>query len=371
LISACLNQPRSRSPPSWTPTRSRGDRRAGRPARRLSHRGVLVRSSRTLEALGRIDVVCFDKTGTLTEGRLSVTRLASADVDLDEADPFARRLLTAAARACPAVTCEHIGTVPHATDRAVLEAANKLSDVDHRNNWRLRAELPFETNRGYALALGDADGGPLLVVKGAPEVVLPLCGSVTGPDSGTEKLTPGRRDAAQQTVQRLAAEGLRVLAVAERGDGLPPGDEVTDEVVADLTLLGLVGVASPAVRSSARQGREGVNRLLTLRDGLGLASSGVEAEGRAAGHDLLERRPAVLRLYRHRDGLALAGIDGELPRLSLADVVQAPCLEVVTDAVGAHVVALLGNGHGHRLRGLRPARCGRTRGQRSLASWWT
>lgn len=41
-------------------------------ARRLSRCGVLVRSPRTLEALGRVDVVCFDKTGTLTEGRLEV-----------------------------------------------------------------------------------------------------------------------------------------------------------------------------------------------------------------------------------------------------------------------------------------------------------
>ncbi|WP_051054122.1 HAD-IC family P-type ATPase [Frankia sp. QA3] len=39
-------------------------------ARRLARLGVLVRSSRTVEALGRVDTVCFDKTGTLTEGRL-------------------------------------------------------------------------------------------------------------------------------------------------------------------------------------------------------------------------------------------------------------------------------------------------------------
>src|SRR5213078_170959 len=102
-------------------------------ARRLSRQGVLVRSSRTLEALGRIDVVCFDKTGTLTKGKLSVARLATPDGD---------RLLLAAARACPRV--ENIRKVPHATDRAVLEAAEGLPDDD----WELKAELPFETNRG-------------------------------------------------------------------------------------------------------------------------------------------------------------------------------------------------------------------------------
>src|SRR4051812_5026656 len=47
-------------------------------ARRLSRRGVLVRSSRTVEALGRVDTICFDKTGTLTEGRLRLRRGARA-----------------------------------------------------------------------------------------------------------------------------------------------------------------------------------------------------------------------------------------------------------------------------------------------------
>src|SRR5205085_9846556 len=39
-------------------------------ARRLSREGALVRNARTIEALGRVDVLCFDKTGTLTEGRI-------------------------------------------------------------------------------------------------------------------------------------------------------------------------------------------------------------------------------------------------------------------------------------------------------------
>ncbi len=68
-------------------------------ARRLSRSGVLVRSSRTLEALGRVDVVCFDKTGTLTEGRPAVTRLAWSDAELEH--PHAHGLLDTAARACP------------------------------------------------------------------------------------------------------------------------------------------------------------------------------------------------------------------------------------------------------------------------------
>ncbi len=41
-------------------------------ARRLSARGALVRNPRTIEPLGRVDVLCFDKTGTLTRGRIAL-----------------------------------------------------------------------------------------------------------------------------------------------------------------------------------------------------------------------------------------------------------------------------------------------------------
>ncbi|HVQ98601.1 MAG TPA: HAD-IC family P-type ATPase, partial [Mycobacterium sp.] len=47
-------------------------------ARRLTNFGALVRVPRSVEALGRVDVVCFDKTGTLSENRLRVTQVHPA-----------------------------------------------------------------------------------------------------------------------------------------------------------------------------------------------------------------------------------------------------------------------------------------------------
>jgi cation-transporting ATPase I len=63
--------------------------------------------------------------------------------------------------------------------------------------------LAFEAARGYAAAVGRAEDGPrVLVVKGAPETVLPACADL-----------PSR---ASDTSHALAGDGLRVLAVAER-----------------------------------------------------------------------------------------------------------------------------------------------------------
>ncbi|NEC82039.1 cation-translocating P-type ATPase, partial [Streptomyces sp. SID7958] len=93
-------------------------------ARRLSRRGVLVRTPRTLEALGRVDTVCFDKTGTLTENRLRLVRAATADGTVHAPDAEdALPVLRLAARACPQEETGQGRRVAHATDEAVLDVA--------------------------------------------------------------------------------------------------------------------------------------------------------------------------------------------------------------------------------------------------------
>ncbi|MET8244188.1 cation-translocating P-type ATPase [Streptomyces sp. NPDC005202] len=166
-------------------------------ARRLSRGGVLVRTPRTLEALGRMDTICFDKTGTLTENRLRLVRVSDADGTVRAVgDAASADTLRAAARACPRLNGGSDRPV-HATDEAVLDAAGPDPD------WTQLEGLPFEAARGYAAAVGRVGDGPrVLVVKGAPETVLPAC-------SG---LPPHAADAAHA----LAGDGLRVLAVAER-----------------------------------------------------------------------------------------------------------------------------------------------------------
>ncbi|HEV2639152.1 MAG TPA: cation-translocating P-type ATPase [Actinocrinis sp.] len=194
-------------------------------ARRLSRHGILVRSSRTLEALGRVDTLCFDKTGTLTEGKLKVTRLASLDGEVGLSGVVGERLLRTAARACPQPDVASGRPVAHATDGAVLEAAQTNNTPD--TAWQLVAELPFESNRGYSASLGTDSGRLQLAVKGAPEVMLSACTTVLsrpagkngskadGEVPGPVALTPARRRAALDAIAGLAGTGLRVLAIAE------------------------------------------------------------------------------------------------------------------------------------------------------------
>ncbi|MBF6300300.1 cation-translocating P-type ATPase [Nocardia amamiensis] len=152
-------------------------------ARRLTRAGALVRTPRSVEALGRVDVVCFDKTGTLSENRLRVTRVHAA-TGLSDDD-----VLVHAVRATPHANGE---SHEHATDRAVAEAGR------HLDRGESAAHLPFRSGRPFSASVC----GEQLSIKGAPEVVLAACA-----DADEE---------VQRQVRKMAAEGLRVIAVATR-----------------------------------------------------------------------------------------------------------------------------------------------------------
>ncbi|MEW2254382.1 cation-translocating P-type ATPase [Streptomyces sp. NPDC047869] len=190
-------------------------------ARRLSRDGVLVRTPRTLEALGRMDTVCFDKTGTLTENRLRLVRVWGAGGGVCAADDAAAaETVRAAARACPRLNGGSERPV-HATDEAVLDAAGEDP------GWTQLEGLPFEAARGYAAAVGrTGDGVRVLVVKGAPETVLPAC----------RDLPPHASEGAHV----LAGDGLRVLAVA--GRRLAEGEVAAGVLEEPLRELGFTGL---------------------------------------------------------------------------------------------------------------------------------
>ncbi|MEJ2856342.1 MULTISPECIES: cation-translocating P-type ATPase [unclassified Saccharothrix] len=205
-------------------------------ARRLADHGALVRNPRTIEALGRVDVLCFDKTGTLTEGRLTVSRVdngrrGAAPGALDDT---LRAVLAAGVRATP--SADDPSDLVHQTDRAVLEGARtaRVRATTGRRGWAAVEVLPFEPSRGYHATLGR---GGLLSVKGAPEVVLPRC-----------DLDDRTRKQWEKRVLRLAGQGHRVLAVAEK-TGFQ-GSSVTDDDVQGLRPLGFLALSDP-VRDAA------------------------------------------------------------------------------------------------------------------------
>ncbi|GAB2811845.1 hypothetical protein GCM10022221_06700 [Actinocorallia aurea] len=234
-------------------------------ARRLTRRGALVRNPATIEALGRVDVLCFDKTGTLTEGRLRL-RVVSDGVDSAEVEDLPDRLVEVVAvamRAGPELNGER---PPHPTDRAVMYAVDELGLGARMERWERLDELPFEPARGYHAVLGSSSTGRWLSVKGAPELVLDKCATWQRDGEGRPFDAVARARVAEE-IEALARRGFRVLAVADRA---APERLLTEEDVKDLVFLGLLCIADPvrptAAAAVARLRTAGVGIIMITGD---------------------------------------------------------------------------------------------------------
>lgn len=190
--------------------------------RKILKRNGLVKRLLAVESLGSVTVICTDKTGTLTEGRMRVNRANLIDEE--------RALQTM-------VLCNNLeGPV----DIALWEFAEKQMQVHPQelfdSSQRLAEEL-FTSETKYMITEMTSNifqGEHTFFLKGAPEIVLGMSDGSTG-----------ERQRILAQVDEWAGEGLRLLGLACRQDG------VIDNY-SGYTWLGLLGMEDP-VRQGVRE----------------------------------------------------------------------------------------------------------------------
>ncbi|MFF8968160.1 HAD-IC family P-type ATPase [Streptomyces sp. NPDC014995] len=324
-------------------------------ARRLSTRDTLVRSASTIEALGRTDVLCFDKTGTLTEGRISLQQVSDGleHRPPDRLTPALRRIVATAALAGPRGPASGLA---HPTDRAIAAGAELLGTTPARaaglgtDAWERVAELPFEPGRGYHAVLGRSDSQTRIVIKGAPEVVLARCDRIRR-DGADVAFAERQREEFEAEIDRLARQGLRVLAVAEHvlaPDA--PRDEAALARFSDLSelgldrlcLLGLLGLADP-VRATAA---ESVRRLAAAGVHVVMLTGDHPSTAAAIARELRPEEEPRLMTGAELDALDDTALAGALTDVSVfARVTPAHKVRVVTALRSAgRIVAVTGDG---------------------------
>jgi cation-transporting ATPase I len=220
-------------------------------ADRLSKQGALVRNARSIEALGRVDVLCIDKTGTLTEGRVELSFVSDGEETspLSELSSAGKSVLAAALRAAPDF---RLGPSTQDPMDAALARAGKLRSIgaEYEGAGLVRCEdLAFEAGRGYQAVSYRAADRVQVAVKGSPETVLRFAEHW---QRGEERIAVDRALRAEllAKAREFARRGLRVLAICDRSYAATELVDLTK--LETLIFRGFVAFSDPVRRTSAQ-----------------------------------------------------------------------------------------------------------------------
>ncbi|KAK5710714.1 hypothetical protein LTR15_012870 [Elasticomyces elasticus] len=279
-------------------------------ARRMKKADVLPKSLATVEMLGCVQVICSDKTGTLTKNQMSVTtvgfldrKLTVEEVQRDEKDapPLAMTEMYRAAHLCNEATFDPLSlakpieerlTQGNPTDGAVLRFAESgVVGSSIRDAYLQLAQVPFNSKNKFAMTLhedrtaGSGSPGGLLIVKGAPDVLLPHCSHYRSYEGVVRPLDEAAKQRFNELQSSLSRNAERVLMFSQRSyavgaDTKQAGFEqkLVDEGMADLVIIGVVGIFDPprpeAAETVAACRRAGI-RFMMMTGDFGLTGAAI------------------------------------------------------------------------------------------------
>jgi Ca2+-transporting ATPase len=336
---------------------------------RMARRNVIVRRLVAVESLGSCTCIASDKTGTLTVNQLTVRRVQFPDqppweltgeglvpegtfvlpqgATMVEHTASLERLCRAVVLANEAVLArrddEWLGQ-GDTVDVALLVLAHKagVTQAEAQANAPQLAAIPYESEARFAASLYRADGAPRAAVKGAVETVLGMCARMTSAEGDIELAA----DTVLSQAQALAADGYRVLAIADGSVALPQGAVFSREHLSGLCFLGLVAMTDP-LRPEAKDAvdachRAGIRVVMVTGDHPATAFAVARELGLAEKPDQVATGGALADAARHGE----RAFDADVREaLVFARIEPQQKLEIVAALQRAgHFVAVTGDG---------------------------
>jgi sodium/potassium-transporting ATPase subunit alpha len=240
----------------------------------LKRNKVLCKSLKTVETLGAVNVICSDKTGTLTKNVMRVTEflVGKESVSASEAPKVygqhagLQKLADVSAACNDAEFDASMVNQPvadrkvngDATDSAILRFAESMKPASQiRSGFRSIFKIAFNSKNKFAIhvAKPETETAPWLMIKGAPDILLPRCGAYINSRGFVERLEEADRQSLERQKDEWSSQGRRVILLAQKPiDGLvfdpveQPREyerDIMGRATSELCLVGLIAIVDP------------------------------------------------------------------------------------------------------------------------------
>ena len=249
----------------------------------MSKKKTIVKRLNSIQTFGQMNILCTDKTGTLTEDEIVLEKY------MDVVGNENIRILK------HAFLNSYFQTgLKNLIDVAIISRAEKEKLNILKEKYVREDEIPFDfSRRRMSVVLRDENGKRQLITKGAVDEVMSIC-SFIDIDGQAKEMTEEARKRAYSVYKKYNAEGLRVLAVAQKNEihGVETFG-IQDE--SNMVLIGFVGFLDPP-KASAKQAisalkKHGVETVVLTGDSEGVALNvcnrvGIPIENRLTGKDI-------------------------------------------------------------------------------------
>ncbi|MCX8188669.1 MAG: cation-translocating P-type ATPase [Nitrososphaeria archaeon] len=237
----------------------------------MAKRKAIVRRLPAVETLGSTSIICADKTGTMTKGEMTVKKIFVEDKIIEvsgvgyepkgefyfegkKVEPLkieTLHMLLKASALCNDAKLFYDGgrwsISGDTTEGALIIAAKKAGIGDEELSKYFRVnEIPFTSERKRMTTIHSMPetDKKLVVMKGAPEVVLERCKWVMK-DGKRVKLIEEEKRKILEINERMASEALRNLAIAYKEVKEIPEKIDEKEFETDFIFLGIEGMIDP------------------------------------------------------------------------------------------------------------------------------
>jgi len=207
--------------------------------KRMAQEKALVRKLNAVETLGNASVIVVDKTGTITQGKMALSRIWQSGRTVMASEIPEKSKILEYSSYCNSAKITDKGIIGDEMDKAVLHAAEmRRINIEKIAKTEKISFNPLDSIRKRMSVIVEINNEKISIVKGAPEILLGLSEGMEY-DGTTKKMTKEVKTEIHRKIEEMAAEGMRLLAVAYKKTSSKK------EMEEGLTFLGLMAFSDP------------------------------------------------------------------------------------------------------------------------------